>query len=200
MKGTRLFIGTALLAIGIVGSAGSASAAEEYTIDKAHSSIGFSVSHLMISKTTGSFNDYEGVVQFDAKDLANSKLDFTIKAASIDTKNEARDSHLRGGDFFGAEKYPLITFVTKTIVLKEGNNYLVTGDLTMKDVTKEVTIPITVLGPITHPISGKPTLGIEAQFTVNRQDYHVSWNKTLDNGGVMVGDDVAVTVSIEAQK
>ncbi|MBF0569524.1 MAG: YceI family protein [Candidatus Omnitrophica bacterium] len=169
-----------------------------YDIDKAHSSFGFSVTHMMISHVTGGFGDYDGQIVFSADDLASSKFDFTVKAASIDTRNEMRDKHLRTGDFFDVEKYPLITFKSKKVAASGDKKYVVTGDLTMKDVTKEVEIPVTVLGPVPSPFGPGTAIGIAAQFSLNRQDYHVNWNKALDNGGVMVGDVVDVTVNIEA--
>ncbi len=200
MKGFSFFTGAVVFAIGMAVTAMSASAADVYTINKDHSSIGFTVSHMMVSKVIGIFENYDGEIQFDAKDLANSKMDFVVKAVSINTRTEARDKHLRSADFFDADKYPDITFKTKKIEAKGGNDYIVTGDLTMKAVTKEVNIPVTVLGPVPDPMGKGQVLGIEAHFTLNRQDYGVNWNKALDNGGVMVGNDVAVTVLIEAHK
>ncbi|MBF0485436.1 MAG: YceI family protein [Candidatus Omnitrophica bacterium] len=178
--------------------AGTALAGDSYKADKVHSTIGFAVSHLMVAKVTGTFNDYDSDIQFNAKDLTGAKFDFVIKTASIDTKNEARDKHLKSADFFEAEKYPDIIFKTKEVVLKEGNNYDVAGTLTMKGVTKDIKIPVTVSGPITNPMSNAPMLGVEAHFQVNRQEYGLNWNKVMDNGGVMVGNNVDVNVFIEA--
>jgi polyisoprenoid-binding protein YceI len=190
----------AVLLCAIILSCGRAFAAGIYTLDKVHSSVGFSITHMMVSKTTGGFDDMEGVVQFDPNDLANSRLDVTVKAASINTKNEQRDGHLRSADFFDVEKYPLIVFKSKKIVKKDGDNYVVTGDLTMKAVTKEVEWPLKVVGPVQNPMGGGQVLGLEAHFMVNRQDYGVNWNKAMDNGGVLIGNDVDVSVSIEAGK
>ena len=181
-------------------TANVARAAEEFKADKVHSTIGFTITHMMVSKVTGSFNDYDSAIQFDPKDLTNAKFDFTIKVPSIDTKNEARDKHLKSADFFDAEKYPEIVFKTKKVALKSGNDYVVTGDLTMKAVTKEVELPVTVQGPVKNPMGTDMVLGIESHFSLNRQDYGVSWNKVLDNGGVLIGNDVEATVLIEAHK
>ncbi|MBF0122108.1 MAG: YceI family protein, partial [Candidatus Omnitrophica bacterium] len=154
--------------------------------------------HMMISKTTGSFMDYDGEIAFSADDLVNSRFDLTIKVASINTHNEMRDGHLKGAEFFEAEKYPTIVFKTKKIVSLGNDKYALTGDLTMKDVTKEMEIPVSILGPIVFP-EGKGTgVGISSQFQINRQDFHVNFNKKLDNGGLMVGDVVDVTVNLEA--
>ena len=142
--------------------------------------------------------DYDGQIVFSADDLAHSKFDFTIKAASIDTHNEARDKHLKSADFFEVEKYPTIVFKTKKVVSLGDGKYTLVGDLTMKDITKAVEIPVTILGPVAFP-NGKGTgIGITSQFQINRQEYHVNFNKKLDNGGLMVGDVVDVTVNLEA--
>jgi polyisoprenoid-binding protein YceI len=178
----------------------TALAADAYTLDKVHSSIGFGVTHMMLSRTNGVFDDIDGAVLFSPEDLAGSKIDITIKAGSINTRNEQRDHHLRSADFFEAEKYPLITFKSRKIVKDTGDIYTVTGDLTMKDVTREINIPITVLGPVNNPMTGGVGLGIETHFVVNRQDYNVKWNKTLDNGGLMISNDVDVNVSLEMGK
>ena len=184
----------------IVLSFGRAFAAETYTLDKAHSSVGFSITHMMVSKTTGGFDDMDGIIQFDPNDLAHSRFDVTIKAASINTKNEQRDTHLRSADFFEVEKYPLIVFKSKKIMKKDADNYAVTGELTMKSVTKEVEWFVKIVGPVKNPMSGGQALGLEAHVMVNRQDYGVNWNKAMDNGGVLIGNDVDVSVAIEAGK
>ncbi len=181
-------------------SASVAGAADTYAVDKVHSSVGFSILHMMVSRVVGQFDDFSGNVQFDPNDLVNSKLDFDIKVATVNTKNDKRDGHLRSADFFDAEKFPLITFRSKKIVKKEAGVFDVTGDLAMKGVTKEVTYPVTVLGPVKDPMSGGTALGLEAKFSVNRQEYGVNWNKTLDNGGLLIGNDVDVAVSIGLEK
>jgi len=175
-------------------------AADAYVLDPVHSSIGFSVRHMMVAKVNGVFKDYQGNIAFSATDLANSTFDFVIKAASIDTRNEARDAHLRSPDFFDAAAFSDIVFRTKKVVAAGTGVYNVTGDLTMKGVTKEIVIPVTVLGPVFNPMAKVDGLGVETNFTLNRQDYGVKWNKSLDNGGVVVGDNVEVAVSLEVHK
>ena len=173
-------------------------AADEYAFDKAHSTLGFSVTHLMVSKVPGQFNEYDGKIIFDANDLAASKIDVTIQSASVNTSVAKRDDHLKTADFFDAEKFPTITFASRSIV-KEGDQYKVTGDLTLKGVTKEVSFPATIAGPVKSPM-GDTAIGIEASFKINRQDYGITWNKALDSGGYMVSDEVVVNVSVEAHK
>ena len=173
-------------------------AAETYPIDKGHSSIGFSVTHLMVSTVRGSFTDYEGTLQFDPADPAATKAEITIKADSINTNQADRDAHLRKPDFLDTANYPMIIFKSKS-VKKEGNTYLITGDLTMRDVTKEITIPIFISGPVKSPF-GKDVIGLTGQATINRQDFGVSWDKRMDQGGLVVSDDVILEINIEAAK
>ena len=195
----RLLLGVAAAVVS-AGLSTGVFAATTYTVDGAHSSIAFAVKHMMVAKVNGVFGDFQADIKFDPSDLAGSKFDFVIKAASIDTRNSARDSHLKSADFFDAEKFPGITFKTKKVEKAADGSYAVTGDLTMKAVTKQIVIPVTIDGPVFNPMAKVDGIGIESNFKVNRQDYGVSWNKTLDNGGVVVADDVAVSVNIEAHK
>lgn len=171
-------------------------AADTYTIDNTHSSVGFAVKHLMVTNTKGQFKDYTGTIQYDAKDIAKSSVEVTIQAASIDTANTDRDNHLRGGDFFDAAKFPEITFKS-TKILKQGLGYEALGKLTIKGVTKDVKIPFTLSGPVKDPW-GNTKLGIEGGLVINRQDYGVTWSKTLDNGNLVVANDVKIELVIEA--
>ena len=170
--------------------------AETYTIDKNHSSIGFGITHLMVSTVRGTFTDTDGTIQFDPANPEATAAEVTIKSASINTQNADRDKHLSTADFFDVEKYPTITFKTKS-VKKEGTEYLLTGDLTMHGVTKEITIPVVINGPVKGP-KGNPIIGLSGQTKINRQDFGITWNKQLDQGGYMLGDDVAIEVNIEA--
>lgn len=196
MKGLKFLSCFVMLVAGVLCS--SMVSADEYSIDKAHSTVGFSAKHLMVSKTNGMFKEYDGAITFDPNDLAASKIEMTVQAASIDTRNEQRDGHLKSPDFLDAEKFPTLTFVTKSIA-KEGEVYNLTGDLTIKGVTKEITIPAEISGPVNSPMGGT-AIGIAANFKINRQDYGVSFNKTMDNGGFVVSDDVTIDVTIEAYK
>jgi len=164
---------------------------------RACSLIGFSVRHMVISKVRGKFNDFSGTIRFDSRDITKSSVDVSIKVASIDTGNEKRDGHLKGSDFFAAEKYPEITFRSKKIEKGTDGRYLVIGDLTIRGVTREVVIPFSPVARITDPW-GKKRLGTEGELTINRQDYGVSWNKALEAGQLMVSNEVKIELSVEA--
>jgi polyisoprenoid-binding protein YceI len=169
-----------------------------YQLDPVHSTIGFSVSHMMVSTTRGGFSQYEGTIDFDAGMPEQTKINVTIQANSIDTRNEKRDNHLRAADFLDVANHPVITFIS-TKVVKEGDRYLVSGDLTIHGVTKPVTIPLTINGPVKSPF-GANVIGLSGQVTINRQDFGVSFNKQMDQGGLMVGNDVLIDVQAEAQQ
>ena len=180
-------------------AAAAAHAADTYVVDKAHSEATFKVRHLM-TNVTGKFSDLDGTINIDPARPAASSVTFTIKAASVDTGSADRDKHLRTEDFFNVEKTPDITFRSTSVKpTKTKNLYDVTGDLTIRGVTKRVTLPVTVLGFGKDPW-GNEKAGFETHTTIHRKDYGVNWNKALDNGGVLVGDDVDVNVSIEAGK
>ena len=177
-----------------------AMAADTYQVDPVNSSVGFSVKHLTVSTVTGEFRDFSGTIQFDPLDPAAFVAGVDIKVASIDTRQPKRDEHLRSKDFFDAEKFLAITFKSKKLTeVKDVNSYTLTGDLTMHGVTKEISIPVVISGPVKSPM-GKEVIGLSAETTINRQDFGVSWNKALDSGGYVVGDEVRVLVNIEAGK
>ena len=168
-------------------------AADTYTIDPAHTSFDFTVRHMMISNVPGEFDQFSGQIVYDPKDLANSSANVTINVNSINTHIDKRDAHLKSPDFFDAAKFPTITFVSTKFTATA-----ITGNLTMKGVTKEVTIPVTISGPVNE--MGHQAIGITGSLTVNRQDYGVNWNKTLDQGCLAVSNDVYITISIEADQ
>jgi len=178
--------------------AATAMAADKYSADPSHSSIGFAVKHMVVSKVKGYFNDYTVEIVYDDKDITKSSVVVAIKSASIDTKQAKRDDHLRSPDFFDAAKFPEITFKSKRIE-KSGEGYAAVGDLTMRGVTKEITLPFTIAGVVTDPY-GNTRLGLSGGTKINRQDYGVSWSKSLDNGGLVVSDDVEIEIEIEAVK
>lgn len=175
-------------------------AVETFPVDTAHSSVGFSISHMMVSKVTGTFNEFDGVIKFDPQDLPNSSVQLNVKIDSIDTNNEARDTHLKKDDFFDAPKYPVMTFQSKKIVHDKDGEYRITGDLTMKGVTKEVEIPVTINGPFKDPMGEGQLMGIVADFTVNRSDFGVGATTPMAGGGLMLGNDVKASVYLEARK
>ena len=172
--------------------------AATYTIDKVHTTLGFAVKHLMVSMVRGEFTDYSGEINFDKENLKNFSSEVVIQAQSINTRNDDRDKHLRGADFFDAAQFPTITFKGKKL-LQSGKNYTIVGDLTMKAVTKTISIPVSIAGPIKSPM-GDEVIGISGEATINRQDFGVSWNKTMDQGGLMIDDHVKLVIEIEAHK
>lgn len=168
-----------------------------YKVDVDHSGVGFSIRHF-VSNVPGRFTDFEGTIRFDRQNPAASGVELTIRAASIDTANNDRDDHLRSTDFFDVQRFPTLTFTSTEVTAKDANNLLVQGNLTIHGVTKQVTIPIAFLGTVQAPRGEKA--GFEASFTLNRKDYGMSWNRVLDQGGAVLGDDVRVTISIEANR
>jgi polyisoprenoid-binding protein YceI len=178
-------------------SAGSAWAAEKYTIDPAHCHIGFSIRHLVINNIRGRFTDYTGAIVFDEQDVSKSSVEITIKAESINTDVKPRDEHLRGSDFFEVAKYPDITFKS-TRVEKRGAGYIAIGVFTMHGVSKEIALPFKVNGK--SNFQGSTHLGVEASLTINRRDFGMTWNATLDTGGLVVGNEVNIELNIEAVK
>ncbi len=177
--------------------AAPAIAADTYKIDASHSEVGFKVRHL-VSRTPGRFTRFTGAILVDEKDLAKSSVDVSIDVASINTDNASRDGHLKSPDFFDAEKFPTITF--KSTAVKEISKGIlqVTGDFTMHSVTKPLTFTMASLGTVVSPMGTRA--GFEGTLKLNRQDYGVKWNKTLDSGGAMLSDDVDISLSIEAVK
>ena len=192
---TRKFVVGCLL---ILGMAGSAAAANTYTVDAAHSGVSFKIRHL-IATVPGRFAEFDGTITADWQNLDKSSVNFVIKAASIDTRNEDRDKHLRSADFFDVENFPEITFSSDRITKAGENSYSVTGKLTMHGVTKEVTLPVKYLGEMTDPW-GNVKAGFQVETTLDRTDYGIVWNKALETGGVLLGEDVEVEINLELAK
>ncbi|MDP9194142.1 MAG: YceI family protein [Acidobacteriota bacterium] len=172
-------------------------ATETFTVDKNHSSAMFKVRHMM-ANVIGQFRDFNADVNIDRENPAKSSVDFTIQATSIDTGNANRDNHLRSADFFDVAKFPTITFKSTSVTPKSKNDFTVTGDLTMHGVTKSVTLPVTFLG-FAKTAKGEKA-GFEIETTLNRKDYEVVWNRNLDEGGLLLGDDVKITINLEMDK
>ncbi|MBZ5640663.1 MAG: YceI family protein [Acidobacteriia bacterium] len=173
-------------------------AADTFSIDPAHSNVGFSIRHL-ISRVTGRFADFSGTILLDGADPTKSTVAFTIKAASIDTAEPKRDAHLRSPDFFEVAKFPELTFQSTRISKTTGSTYQVTGKFTLHGVSKEITIPVEFLGTAKDPW-GNDRAGFSTSFTLDRKDYGIVWNKVLDAGGTFVGDEVSATINVEAVK
>jgi polyisoprenoid-binding protein YceI len=192
------FVKLSAVALGIVLAVSSAFAADTYQVDPAHTTVGFSIAHLVINTVHGRFKDLTGTVVIDP-DKSNAVVEAksTIQVKSIDTGVAQRDNHLRSPDFFDVEKFPTITFVRKRVENKAGQQTIV-GDFMMHGVTKELALQVKIKGPI--KAMGGQRIGIEATGSLNRKDYGISWNKALDSGGLMLGEDVQIEVNAEAVK
>jgi polyisoprenoid-binding protein YceI len=191
---SRAFVLT--VALGWLLPALAAAEAVVYKVDPDHSGVGFSIRHF-VTNVPGRFRDFDGTMRYDKDDPAASTVEFTVRANSIDTANADRDEHLRGEDFFDVEKHPTLTFKSTSVTPKGPGELDVTGDLTIHGVTKQVTLPVTVLGTMKTPNGEKA--GFETAFTINRKDYGVVWNRVLDAGPVL-GDEVKINISVEANR
>jgi polyisoprenoid-binding protein YceI len=174
----------------------SAFGAEKYVIDPSHASIGFSIRHMVINKVKGDFRNYTAEFLHDEQDISQSSASAVVYAASIDTGQPERDQHLRSPEFFDVEKYPTITFQSKKIEKVGDKDYTAVGTLTMHGVSKEISMPFTIVGKIKDPW-GKIRVGIESQFTLNRLDYGLAWDKKMEDGGFMVGHKVSIELNFE---
>jgi polyisoprenoid-binding protein YceI len=170
--------------------------AATYQIDGAHSSAGFTVRHMMVSNVSGAFTKLSGSVDYDADNLAQSRIEVTIEAASVNTRNEGRDKHIRTADFFDVENYPTITFRSKRVEKAGEGRLRVVGDLTLRGVTKEVVLDVE--GP-TPEIQQQSAfrMGASATTRINRKDFGVNYNRVMDSGGVVVSDEVRITIDVE---
>lgn len=169
-----------------------------YVLEPAHSSVEFAVKHMLIATTKGRFHDFNVVAQIDESDFANSRATVTIKGESIDTGQPDRDGHLRSADFLDVENHPELTFVTRRIEPK-GDAWRITGDLTIRGVTREVVLQAEATGPITDPWGGT-RIGVSAEGKINRKDFGMVWNAALDNGGFVLADDVKLSIEVELLK
>jgi polyisoprenoid-binding protein YceI len=191
-----------LAALAVLGAAvavaSPALAADTYQFDKAHTTVGFQVRHV-VTNVGGRFHDFSGTILVDRDRPESSSVEFTIQAASIDTSEPKRDEHLKSADFFDVANQPTIVFKSTSVKPTAKDAYEVTGSLTMRGVTKQVTLPVTFLGEGKDPW-GNEKIGFEIATTLNRKDYGINWNKALDQGGFLVGDEVKVQISVEANK
>ena len=177
----------------------TAQALDTYKVDPAHTSVNFSIEHMVINTVHGRFRQFEGSITVDPdKGNALKGASGTIQAKSIDTDIERRDNHLRSPDFFDAEKFPTITFES-TEIKKDGNDQLLVGKFTMHGVTKDVSLPFKLKGPIKGPL-GNTIVGLEVNAKLNRKDYGLTWNKAIEAGGLMVGEDVTIQINAELVK
>ena len=174
----------------------AATAVRTLVIDKTHSEVAFQVRHL-VTRVRGHFTDFSGTIQFDEAEPAGSSVTFNINAASIDTGTPDRDAHLRSDDFFAVDKYPAITFTSSTVKKKSAELFEVEGTLTIRDTAKRLTLPVAYLGAATDPW-GNARVGFEGEITINRKDFGLNWNAALETGGFLVGDEVKISVSVQA--
>jgi polyisoprenoid-binding protein YceI len=174
--------------------------AATYTLDPAHTSVGFKVKHLMITNVKGVFEKFQGTMILDEKDITKSKISATIEVASINTNIAKRDDHLRSADFFDAAKYPVMTFESTKIEKVAADKLKVTGNLTIRGVTKPVVLAVEGLNQEVKSMQGGFKRGASATGTINRQDFGVSWNKRLDAGGVVVADEVHIIIDAQLDK
>ncbi len=191
---TKRFIAIAALAL----VPALAAAGETFQIDASHSSVGFGVKHMVVSTVRGAFAEYEGTADVDMDDFANSSVEVTIKAASIDTRQGDRDEHLRSADFFDVENHPEITFRT-TAIEREGDDLVAVGDLTMRGITKSVRMPIEVNGPVQDPW-GNTRLGVSGRLSIDRTEFGLTYNRALEAGGLVVGKEVDIEIDVELVK
>ncbi|MCJ7841021.1 YceI family protein [Lederbergia sp. NSJ-179] len=172
----------------------------KWAVDTAHSSVEFSVRHMMVSKVKGAFNQFSAEVEADANDLTTAKISFEIDVSSIDTNNDDRDKHLRSADFFDVENYPKLTFLSTKVEKKRGNQYALTGDVSLHGVTKPETFNVTFEGLAKDPMSGAEKAGFSVEGSLKRSEYGLTWNAPLETGGVLVSDEVKITLDIQAAK
>ncbi|MEM7051438.1 MAG: YceI family protein [Acidobacteriota bacterium] len=188
-------IAVSLLAIGTTLPASAE--VSTHTIDASHSEVGFEVRHLL-SKARGRFDDFSGTIVVNQKEPSASSVEFTILAGSIDTNNEDRDQHLRSDDFFAVEEHPEIHFVSKRVQKVSDGQYRVTGTLSMRGVSKDITLPVEFLGTIDDPW-GNTKGGFRTETVIDRKDFGIVWNKALDQGGAILGDEVEIEIELETQ-
>lgn len=197
MKLKNLILPVLILAVGALTY--SPAAAATYTLDTAHSSVGFQIKHLAISKVNGSFTDFDGTFTFEEGKPETWSVEAAIQIASVDTGNKDRDDHLRNADFFDVEKFPVMTFKSTGVKMKNETEGVLLGNLTMHGVTSAVELDLEFNGAVTDPW-GNDKVGFSASGKINRKDWGLNFNKALETGGLMLGEDVKISLEIEAAK
>lgn len=182
----------------LVVSVAASAQATSWKLDKVHSVVKFSVTHMVVSETEGSFKLFDGTVDHTKADFSDAKINFTVDVNSISTDNEGRDKHLKSDDFFSAEKFPQMKFESTSMTPLGGNKYKLAGNLTIKDVTKPVTFDVTYGGTITTSRGTKA--GFKATTTINRFDYNLKWDRATEAGSLVVSKEVEVTIKVELDK
>lgn len=186
-----------VLALALLVPAMAFAEATTWQVDPAHTGIQFSVRHFF-SQVPGRFNDFSGTIKYDPESPSSSSVEFTIQAASINTDNADRDNHLRSADFFDVEKHPTLSFKSTEVKAVSDGKLEVTGDFTVRGVTKRITVPVVFLGSMDTPMGTRA--GFHTEFKVDRKEYGVSWNRALDQGGAILGDEVRIEIAVEAVK
>ncbi|MBK9965459.1 MAG: polyisoprenoid-binding protein [Holophagales bacterium] len=183
----------------VLGLASASALAETWAVDSSHSTVGFSVRHMMVSNVKGAFGKFTATVDGSPADPATAKISATIEVASVDTRDTKRDDHLRSADFFDAAKFPQMTFTSTKVEKLSATAAKVTGDLTFHGVTKPVVLDVEYTQPVKSPW-GKSVVGATATGKISRKDFGVAWSKTLDGGGLVVGDEVTLQFDLELVK
>lgn len=171
----------------------------KWGLDKAHSEIQFKAKHMMISTITGEFKDYDVTIETDGEDFTTSKIHYTAKVSSIDTGNEQRDGHLRTNDFFSPEMFPTVDFVSTGMVKKSDKQYTLNGDLTVRDVTKNISLDVEYEGKVVDPW-GNTKYGFTVEGKINRKDFGLNWNVVTEAGGILVGETIKIHASVQLSK
>ncbi|MDH5151908.1 MAG: YceI family protein [Micrococcales bacterium] len=170
-----------------------------WSIDPTHSRVGFSSRHAMVTKVRGAFNDVSGTAQLDAEDMSRSKVRVVLSVDSVDTRSPQRDAHLRSADFFDAQQHPTIEFDSTAVDEVDENQFIVTGELTIRGITRTISVPLELLGVDTDPF-GQLRAGLEGSRRIDRKDWGVSWNTPLDSGGVLVSDKITLEFELSLVK
>ncbi|HSF45437.1 MAG TPA: YceI family protein [Chitinophagaceae bacterium] len=187
----------AIIAVAVM-SGITASAQTKWTVDKGHSNVKFAVTHMVVSEMEGTFKVFDGTMEHTKPDFSDAKINFSIDVASVNTDNERRDGHLKSDDFFNAEKYPKMTFVSTSVKPMGGNKYQLTGNLTIRDVTKPVVFDVTHGGVLNTSRGAKA--GFKAVTKINRFDYNLKWDRATETGGLVVDKEVTIQVNVEMDK
>lgn len=170
----------------------------KWTVDKSHSNVKFTITHMVVSEVEGSFKVFDGQMENTKSDLSDAKINFTVDVASINTDNERRDNHLKSDDFFSAEKFPAMKFTSTSMTPAGENKFKLAGDLTIRDVTKPVVFDVTYGGSVAA--NGSTKLGFKAKTNINRFDYNLKWDKATESGGLVVSKEVEIVVNVELNK
>lgn len=172
----------------------------KWNVDTVHSTVDFSVKHMMISNVKGTFNEFYGDIELDPEDLTDASINFTINTNSIDTHMPDRDDHLRSADFFDVENHPNITFTATDIQKTSEDNYDMIGDLTIRGTTQTVRFDLTFEGVAKDPMSGDEAAGFTGSTKINRKEFGLNWNTALEAGGFLVGDQIKITIDLQLRK